>query len=179
MCGGSFFSDYIGCLDCDYVHGARSPEDVDVYHTVLTLISEALCTGTPTAVFNDIFASLNEPIHVTETNTATSDQFPNETAVSLYFTVSGSQGPGPITGSAAFATKTGSSASSETSQASSSGTGLSVGSKTKSGTGTLVAPTIGTSAAPSTSTSKAGAAPTAVFMGVLGAVAGGMVMAAL
>jgi len=179
MCGGSFFSDYIGCLDCDYVHGARSPSDVAVYHDFMTMASEALCTGTPTAAFNAIFASQNVPVLVTVTNTARSDQFPNETAVSLYFTVSGSQGPGAITGSATLATKTEAKEPAQTSQAGSSLAGSSIGSKTNSGTGTLVAPTIGTSTAASTSTSKAGAVPTGVWMGALGAVAGGMVMIAL
>lgn len=173
MCGGSFFSDWIGCLDCDYVHGARSPKDVAVFNTVLTSASHALCTGTPTTDFNAIFAALTEGVSVTETNTATSDQFPNETAVSLYFTVTGSQGPGVITGSATAATKTESAA--QTSQTGSSTTGT--GSKSTSGT--LVAPTIGTSAASSTSTSKGGAAPTGIWFGAMGAVAGGMVMAAL
>lgn len=45
--------------------------------------------------------------------------------------------------------------------------------------GTLVVPIIGTSAAALTSTSKGGAALTGVWFGAMGAVSGGMVMAAM
>ncbi len=104
MCSGSFFSDWIGCLNCDYVHGARSEQDVDTYNRIITSASHALCTGTPTASFGAIFSSLNNKGIQGTGATDMSDQFPSKTAVSLYYTPTGIQGMGAITGSATGAT---------------------------------------------------------------------------
>jgi hypothetical protein len=88
MCGGSF-SDWIGCLNCDYIHGARSPQEVDTFDTIISSASQILCTGTPTANFTAIFNSLTD-LGVQGTGaTGMEDQFPSNTAVSLYFTASG------------------------------------------------------------------------------------------
>lgn len=104
MCGGSFFSDWIGCLNCDYVHGGRSEQEVDTFDKILSSASNLLCTGTPTASFAAIFSSLTD-VGIQGTGaTVMSDQAPSNTAISLYFTASGSQGLGAITGNATAAT---------------------------------------------------------------------------
>lgn len=91
------------------------------------------------------------------------DLYPSQTAVGLYFTPTGVQGPGAITGSATAATKTGSVGSGPTSTGSSGS-----GSKTSDRS----------AGSQSTSSSKAGAAPIGVWMGGLGLAAGvvGMVV---
>ena len=167
MCGGSYFSDWIGCLDCDFVHGGRSPAVTSAFHTILSSASNELCTGTPTAPFQSIFASLQYNIVQNGTATDVTDLYPSQTAVSLYFTASGAQGPGAITGSATLATKTPSTAAKTT-----SGSGGSGGSGGNTGGGS------GGTHSTSTSSSKAGAAPTGVWMGGLGLAAGvvGMVV---
>lgn len=161
MCGGSFFQDWLGCLDCDYVHGGRSEQIVSAFNTIITSASNALCTGTPTADFAQLFSSASDGVAPSGTNTGMTDLYPSQTAISLYYTPSRSQGVGAITGSAAGATK---SVATTTSASGSSKTGTSVGAATGSS---------------STSSSKAGAAPTGIWMGGLGAVAGGMMLAAL
>ncbi|KAE8450131.1 hypothetical protein EG329_006912 [Mollisiaceae sp. DMI_Dod_QoI] len=181
MCTGSYFSDWIGCLDCLYVHGARSPAATSAFNTIITSVSQELCTGTPTAPFESLFSSLNYNMPASGSQTVTTDLFPSQTAVSLYFTPSGIQGPGAITGSATLATKTGDVV--ETGSASGSGSGSAGKSSTGTGSGNGSKST-GTGSASagsqssSTSSSKAGAAPTDVWMGGLGLAAGivGMVV---
>lgn len=98
------------------------------------------------------------------TNTGMTDLYPSQTAISLYYTPSRSQGVGAITGSATGATKSVATTTSASVSSGSSKTGTSVGAATGSS---------------SSSTSKAGAAPTGIWIGGLGAVAGSMVLAAL
>lgn len=109
MCGGSFFTEWPACLQCLYLHGLRSERDVSFYSSVIAAASSALCgTATPTADFQAIFSSAQAAIPQPTTGaTVSSDQAPSQTAVSLYYTATGPQGPGPITGSAALATATG------------------------------------------------------------------------
>ncbi|KFA64977.1 hypothetical protein S40285_10147 [Stachybotrys chlorohalonatus IBT 40285] len=107
MCNGSYFSDWLGCQDCLLVHGFRNERDRAYWGAVMSAASEDLCTGTPTAVFQSLFAEVltNGAVpFVTTGETRTSDRFPDETAVSLYYTAEGTQGIGAITGSAAAAT---------------------------------------------------------------------------
>lgn len=106
ICGGGFFSNWFGCLNCLYVHGGRSKAQSIVFSQILKSASNSLCTGTPTAKFADIFASLTNslPNAPSTVGTGTTDLFPSMTEVSLYYTASGNQGPGAITGSAAQAT---------------------------------------------------------------------------
>ena len=110
MCHGSYFSDYVACQNCLYVHGLRSQRDNAYWDEVISAASHALCSGTPTAVFKSIFASVQTNTvlapFVTTGNTQSSDQYPGNTAVSLYYTGTVSQGPGVITGAAASATAT-------------------------------------------------------------------------
>jgi hypothetical protein len=97
--------------------------------------------------------------------TVRSDQFPSQTAISLYFTPSGSQGAGSITGSATQATVM-STTTSESTTAETTSMSESQSSQTAQ-------------SSHSTDTSTAGAAPTGVWVGVLGAIAGGAVVAVL
>jgi hypothetical protein len=110
MCGGSFFTEWPSCQACLLLHGLRSERDVARYDSLLSAASSSFCdpAATPTAVFAEVFSSLDGPGFPVPTTGATvsSDRAPGETAVSLYYTASGSQGPGRITGAAAGATAT-------------------------------------------------------------------------
>ena len=104
-----------------FVHGARSQEDLDIYSSIISSVSNILCTGTPTADFAAIFSNVAATAAPTATGaTVLSDQFPSQSAVSLYYTAVGSQGPGAISGSAMTATA---SAGVNTATDSSSGSG--------------------------------------------------------
>jgi hypothetical protein len=105
--------------------------------------------------------------------TDTSDLYPSQTAVSLYFTATGPQGPGQITGSATLATKTPGSGSAG------GGTGTATGGSGGGGQTTANGGRGSGGTGTSTSSSKAGAAPTGVWMGGLGLAAGIMGMAIL
>ncbi|ODA80237.1 hypothetical protein RJ55_03195 [Drechmeria coniospora] len=104
MCGGSFFDDWRGCQRCLLAHGFRSDRDNLYWANVLSVASEALCTGTPTAEFSAIFASAEAnpdkaPLATTG-DTKSVDSFPGRTDVSLYYTASVTQGPGSVPPSA-------------------------------------------------------------------------------
>ncbi|KAF7886721.1 uncharacterized protein EAF02_003368 [Botrytis sinoallii] len=179
MCNGGFFSNWLGCLNCDYVHGGRSPAVVSAFNTIITSASNQLCTGTPTASFAAIFNSLGGGDVAEGTATQLTDLYPSETAVSLYYTASGNQGPGAITGSATGATKTGGTSASVAATGSSSASGVSA-TATKTTAGSAGTTASGTETATgSTSRSTGGAAPTGVMRGFLGMAIGGVVMAAL
>lgn len=167
MCTGSFFSDWEGCLACNTVHGGRSPQVAEAFLTLISSASNILCTGTPTAKFAAIFSGLSVSNGVAEGgNTVAKDTYPGQTAISLYYTDTRSQGPGTITGSATAATAT----VSTTGRVSTT----SVGGQTSSrGSGTVSGNTA------STTSSAGGAAQTGAWMGALGMVAGGVVMAVL
>jgi hypothetical protein len=95
----SFFADWIGCRQCLYVHGGLTQLELNQYEAILGAASSALCTGTPTADFQSLFsAAQTAAASVTSGGTTYSDQFPSQSAVSLYYTPSGSQGAGVITG---------------------------------------------------------------------------------
>ncbi|KAK3328329.1 hypothetical protein B0T19DRAFT_187493 [Cercophora scortea] len=106
MCGGTYFSEWPFCLQCLYIHGLRSERDVAFYKSVLATASSAFCdVPTPTAKFANVFSSAQESVPSPTTGaTVTSDQAPSQSAVSLYFTATGSRGPGQITGDATAAT---------------------------------------------------------------------------
>ena len=77
-----------------------------MYSSIISSASNLLCTGTPTADFAAIFSSVAATVAPATTGaTILSDQFLSQSAVSLYYTATGSQGPGAITGSATAATK--------------------------------------------------------------------------
>ncbi|KAB5554690.1 hypothetical protein GE09DRAFT_137165 [Coniochaeta sp. 2T2.1] len=108
MCGGSYFAEWPACQSCLLFHGLRSEREVAQYHGVLSAASSSFCdAATPTAIFADVFASVQSTFPVPTTGgTVSSDRAKGETAVSLYYTAAGKQGPGQITGSAATATPT-------------------------------------------------------------------------
>ncbi|KAM7195435.1 hypothetical protein V8F20_007494, partial [Naviculisporaceae sp. PSN 640] len=108
MCGGSFFDEWPYCLQCLFFHGLRSERDVFFYKDVIATASSALCeVPTPTAEFKSIFESVRGIVPVPTTGgTISSDQAVGQTAISLYYTATVSQGPGRITGEATAATAT-------------------------------------------------------------------------
>ncbi|OIW31576.1 hypothetical protein CONLIGDRAFT_571340 [Coniochaeta ligniaria NRRL 30616] len=108
MCGGSYFSEWPACQNCLFYHGLRTERDVAQYDGILSAASSAFCgAATPSTTFAAVFSSIQSSFPVPTTGgTVSSDRGPSQTAVSLYYTASGSQGPGAITGSAATATAT-------------------------------------------------------------------------
>lgn len=178
MCAGSFFMDWRGCQNCLFVHGYRSSRDHQYWEGVLSVASDALCHGTPTAVFKSLFASAEantrEAPIVTTGDAKTSDEFPSKTDVSLYYTATGPQGPGAITGAAATATHgalpTAINSTASNNRGSSDGK---TPSQTGSGTGSDNASTT----KPSSSTSTGGAS--AQRSGIAMAIAGVAVVMAL
>ena len=197
MCNGGYFSNWKGCLNCQYVHGTRSEAVAEAFDNILSSASSQFCgTATPTAKFADYFSAVSDSAPQTATGaaTTTSDQFPSQSAVSLYYTASGPQGPGAITGSATGATATGSTAAASRStslaagaassvstgsasgsmttshrSSSSSGSGSSSSSASKSSTGSATG-----SAASTSSTGAANAV--VVSQGLMAIVAGGMML---
>lgn len=99
MCDGSFFEDWNGCQDCLYIHGLRTFRESEYYWSIKSVASEKLCTGTPTLNFQAIFKSVHDASivpKVTEGPTTLRDQYPSNSAVSVYFTAHSTQGPGKI-----------------------------------------------------------------------------------
>ncbi|KAI1395159.1 hypothetical protein F4819DRAFT_501231 [Hypoxylon fuscum] len=175
LCGGSYFAEWLGCRRCLEVHGALSPRNYTYFSQVLSSASQMLCTGTPTAALAALWtqaqAAIPEP---TTGDAATTDVKSGDAAVSLYYTASGPQGPGVITGSAtaatAVATGSGSGSSSGVATTTTGGSGADAKSTTK-----------GLSATSSSSSNVA--APTGATGGgkgvVIFAAVGGALVAAL
>jgi hypothetical protein len=186
MCNGGYFSNWRGCLNCQYVHGTRSEAVAEAFSAILSSASSQFCsTATPTAVFASYFSALSDSSPQTATGAATSvsDQYPSQSAVSLYYTATGNQGPGAITGSAAQATAVASSsgrgsssgslaASAATSSRATSTGSASSGRQTSSGSQTGSAAAVSSSAA-----AKTGAANAVIVSeGMLAVVAGAMML---
>lgn len=108
MCGGSYFAEWPACQNCLFYHGLRTEREVAQYDGILSAASSSFCgAATPSATFAAVFSAIQSTFPVPTTGgTVSSDRAPSQTAVSLYYTASGSQGPGAITGSAATATAT-------------------------------------------------------------------------
>ncbi|WYZ41632.1 hypothetical protein EsH8_V_000527 [Colletotrichum jinshuiense] len=176
ICGGSFFAEKLACERCLFTHGLRSERDVAYYSGILSSASNALCTGTPTAAFAVIFSNIEvAATPLTTGATAKSDQAPSNTAISLYYTASGPQGPGSITGAAASATGTSSRATANpTTAATVSTSGGSSRASTTKATGTASG-----DAAATTSTSGNGAMPTYAAGGLMIGAAGLAMIAGL
>ncbi|KAF2434309.1 hypothetical protein EJ08DRAFT_572158, partial [Tothia fuscella] len=101
MCSppSSFFADWQGCRNCIEAHGGLSQRDLARYSVVISSASNALCTGTPTAAFDKVFESVDAKVPAaTSGATIMSDRLPGRTDVAFYYTASGSQGVGAITG---------------------------------------------------------------------------------
>jgi hypothetical protein len=95
----TFFADWIGCRQCLEFHGGFSEQELARYSLVINSVSNAICTGTPTAQFADYFTSINAVVGAVSSGaTTTGDQAPSQIAVSLYYTAPDAQGPGAITG---------------------------------------------------------------------------------
>ncbi|KAH0285526.1 hypothetical protein M436DRAFT_55798 [Aureobasidium namibiae CBS 147.97] len=197
MCnGGSYFSNWRGCLNCQYVHGTRSEAVAEANYAILSSASSQFCsTATPTAKFASYFSAVSDSSPQTATGAATtlSDQYPSQSAVSLYYTATGNQGPGAITGSAAQATaavsSSGSASSSgslaasaatsgaSSSRASSSGSSSSARQSSSSAKSSSASQTGSSSVAASSSAAQTGAANAVVVSeGLLAVVAGAMLM---
>ncbi|KAK1715866.1 uncharacterized protein CLUP02_10639 [Colletotrichum lupini] len=178
ICGGSFFAEKLACERCLTIHGLRSERNLAFYSGVLSSASNALCTGTPTAVFASIYSGIEAAATpVTTGATATSDQAPSNTAISLYYTASGPQGPGTITGAAASATAA---VNRTTTSPSTAATGSASGATGTSSTRASTATTGTASGAAATSTTAgSGAMPTYAAGGLLMGAAGIAVLAGL
>ncbi|SPN97428.1 uncharacterized protein DNG_00942 [Cephalotrichum gorgonifer] len=108
MCKGSFFPEWIGCQTCLFVHGLRSQRERDFFRGVMAAASEKLCTGTPTAPFRSLFSEVEATAaRVTAGETQSVDLYPGNSDVGLYYTPSGPQGLGSVTGDASSATMAG------------------------------------------------------------------------
>lgn len=153
MCNGSFFADWMGCRECLYVHGGLSERNVTYWEEVINGASSILCdAATPTADFTDAFAQAVAVATVPTTGAETMvDQSSGDAAISLYYTASGAQGAGQITGSATAATAasttaatTGSASNSKATTAHTTGTSgsaASTKSSTTSSSSNFAAPT--------------------------------------
>ncbi|CAD0082720.1 unnamed protein product [Aureobasidium vineae] len=154
MCNGGYFPNWRGCLNCQYVHGTRSEAVAKANENIISSASSQFCgTATPTAVFASYFAAVSDASPQTASGAATtvSDQYPSQSAVSLYYTATGNQGPGAITGSAAQATA----AVSASAAASGSSSGSLAASAATSATTTSRASSTGSSSSARQSSSSA------------------------
>ncbi|KAK1997887.1 hypothetical protein LX36DRAFT_56505 [Colletotrichum falcatum] len=177
MCGGSFFAEKLACERCLFIHGLRSERDLAFYRSVLSSASNALCTGTPTAAYAVVYSNIEvAATPVTTGATVKSDQAPSNTAISLYYTASGAQGPGSITGEAASATGVSSQAAVTTATA--TGSVTSRGPTTRASTTAATTGTV-TNDAATTSASGNGAMPTYAAGGLMMGAAGLAVFAGL
>ncbi|KAH8590166.1 hypothetical protein B0O99DRAFT_635350 [Bisporella sp. PMI_857] len=171
MCTGSYFQDWSGCQSCLLYHGARSPADNAQYSSIITIASNALCTGTPTAVFASLFSSAQDTVpRPTTVATSLVDVKSGDADVGLYYTATEPQGPGSITGSATAVTRTANPTQTSTGGAGATNSASRGGSQTTSGV---------TRAQTGTTSSSTGfAAPTAVAgKGMMLAIAGGALAA--
>ncbi|KAI4866738.1 hypothetical protein F4820DRAFT_241462 [Hypoxylon rubiginosum] len=177
LCGGSYFAEWLGCRRCLEVHDILSPGNYSYFSTVLSSASNELCTGTPTAPLASLWAQVQAQVPeptAGDDGALLTDIASGDAAVSLYYTASGLQGPGSITGSATLAT------------ASTTGTTTTGGGVSSSFTGSAGAQSTTNAAASSTTTSSSSnvAAPTGAAGGgkgaaFLAAAVGGVVLAAL
>ncbi|KAI6376528.1 hypothetical protein MCOR25_002740 [Pyricularia grisea] len=182
MCGGSYFSDWAGCEACLRAAGARSERDNARYASVMASVSSALCgSGTASKSYQELFSSIDEAVPpVTTGATASSDRLSSSTQVSNYFTLSGSQGAGTITGSATAATNVPMQTQSRSSTASSSRTtGTTGGSGSSPAPGSQSNTANGNEPATTSSSSGLGAAPTAAVGGMALGLAAGALAAVL
>lgn len=197
MCNGGYFSNWRGCLNCQYVHGTRSEAVAEAFSAILSSASSQFCsTATPTAKFASYFSAVSDSSPQTATGAATSvsDQYPSQSAVSLYYTATGNQGPGAITGSAAEATAAASSSgtasrsgslaasaatsgATTSSKASSSGSSSPAKQSSSSAKASSASQTGSSSVASSSSAAQTGAANAVVVSeGLLAVVAGAMML---
>jgi hypothetical protein len=93
----TYFVDWVGCRKCLEVHGGMSELEYNGYVLQASAASSSMCSGTPTTNIAGVFSAAVFTGTPTGATTS-SDQFPSNSAVSLYYTAPGPQGPGTITG---------------------------------------------------------------------------------
>jgi hypothetical protein len=93
----TYFADWLGCRKCLEVHGGMSEREYNRYVLLASAASATMCSGTPTAEVAAVFSKA-VVTGVPTGAVASSDLFPSSTAVVLYYTASGLQGPGSIAG---------------------------------------------------------------------------------
>jgi hypothetical protein len=100
LCNGGYFSAVEGCDACQYAHGLVTTNSPEEAASSLSSISAAECTpNPPTQGFTNLFAPINT-MRTTLSETISNDKFPNQTAVSNYFTTTIPLTPGEVTGGA-------------------------------------------------------------------------------
>lgn len=99
LCGGNFFEAVRGCHECYFAHGFVDPEYTrDEVMSRLSSANSAECSATPiTMPYTNLFPP---PVTTLSDATIVSDRFPNDTAVSNYWTGATAPVAGQITGSA-------------------------------------------------------------------------------
>lgn len=178
MCGGSYFAEWNACQDCLELHGQRSGRDEAFFLSVASSASQELCgfltssgAATPTAPFASLFSEIaNTLAQPTTGATVSSDRAVSKTAVSLYYTASGSQGPGKITGSETAATATGGLVTESQSVTTTATGGSATG--TASDVGSTASSASASSASSTTTAAGNGAAPAGVGSNLLAGVVG-------
>ncbi|KAH7305139.1 hypothetical protein BKA65DRAFT_520951 [Rhexocercosporidium sp. MPI-PUGE-AT-0058] len=102
VCGSNFRSAYEGCNECYQVHGYS--EGIEEAVSIISSIWSAECSARPTKAFTEYWFSTApgayESQQLSPTTTLGNDKFPNNTAVSNYWTGLPSASLGSITGSA-------------------------------------------------------------------------------
>jgi hypothetical protein len=106
FCNGSFWEVVLGCDNCYRVHGDQEVFTAEEASSFVASISTAECSpNPPLQPFTDLFPVINFTALIISESlapnlTLVDDRFPNNTAVSNYFTATGSLTAGAITGSA-------------------------------------------------------------------------------
>ncbi|KAK6595644.1 hypothetical protein H4I96_09963 [Botrytis cinerea] len=100
ICPSSLWELEAACTDCYLAHGYQNTtrEESDA---AISSLSQAECTATPVQPFTNFFSSLNPTEALTTPDAVLgTDKFPNQTAVSNYYTGNTVWTTGSITGSA-------------------------------------------------------------------------------
>ncbi|KFX95755.1 hypothetical protein O988_05659 [Pseudogymnoascus sp. VKM F-3808] len=101
LCGGNYFEALRGCYDCFYTHGLSDAQNpVDKVLRDLTSASSAECSATPITIPYTNLYPTEDWRTSSDVATLTSDRFPNDTAISNYWTGATAPIMGQITGSA-------------------------------------------------------------------------------
>ena len=97
ICNSVYFDVYKGCSNCFYVHGSAQDDPADTASLISSLSAAECNAGKPTAPFSELWPDTRtvRPPAVT----SVLDQFPNNTAVSNYWT------PSPRTATSGLVTK--------------------------------------------------------------------------
>lgn len=102
LCTSSYWEILKGCDDCFIAHGDLDFTSDDSASKISSLSSaECLAATPPIQPYSNLFAPVNISTVFTEADISIgTDRFPNNTAVSNYYTQTGEVTPGAITGSA-------------------------------------------------------------------------------